>query len=116
VSVSFYMDVHVPFAVTTGLRLRGVDVLTAQQDGAGDLDDRRLLHRAFSLGRVLVTQDVGFLREAARRQKEGEQFAGIVFAPQIEVTIGQLVRDLELIAQSSVAKEWLNSVEYLPLK
>jgi hypothetical protein len=27
------MDVHVPYAVTIGLRLRGVDELTAQKDG-----------------------------------------------------------------------------------
>lgn len=29
-----YMDAHVPFAITAGLRLRGVDVLTAQEDDA----------------------------------------------------------------------------------
>jgi hypothetical protein len=34
-----YMDVHVPIAVTYGLRLRGVDVLTAQEDGAAELPD-----------------------------------------------------------------------------
>jgi len=28
------MDVHVPRAVITALRMRGVDVLTAQEDGA----------------------------------------------------------------------------------
>jgi hypothetical protein len=27
-SVAFYMDEHVPFAITTGLILRGVSVLT----------------------------------------------------------------------------------------
>jgi hypothetical protein len=29
------MDVHVPWAMTTELRLRGVNVVTAQEDGAG---------------------------------------------------------------------------------
>jgi hypothetical protein len=33
VSLSIYMDVNVPYAITTGLRLRGMDVLTAQEDG-----------------------------------------------------------------------------------
>ena len=37
------MDVHVPRAVTTALRLRSIDVLTAQEDGAAQLDDDRLL-------------------------------------------------------------------------
>ena len=30
---ALYMDVHVPFAVTLQLRQRGVDVLTAIEDG-----------------------------------------------------------------------------------
>ena len=37
------MDVHVPRAVTTALRLRSIDVPTAQEDGAAQLDDDRLL-------------------------------------------------------------------------
>ena len=37
-SVELYMDVHVRRVVTDGLRSRGVDVLTAQEDGAGELD------------------------------------------------------------------------------
>ncbi len=109
------MDVHVPFAITAELRLRGIDVLTAQEDGASELDDAQLLDRALTLGRVLVTQDVGFLREAGRRRKKGEKFAGILYAPQLEVTIGQFVRDLEMIAGASEAEEWVNSVVFLPL-
>jgi hypothetical protein len=37
--------------------LRSVDVLTAQEDGASELDNDRLLQRATDLGRVLVSQD-----------------------------------------------------------
>jgi hypothetical protein len=40
------MDVHVPRAITEGLRLRGVDVLTAQADGTAELFDDKLLDRA----------------------------------------------------------------------
>jgi hypothetical protein len=32
--VALYMDAHIPRAITVGLRLRGVDVLTAQEDNA----------------------------------------------------------------------------------
>ncbi len=46
------MDVHVPAAITRGLLLRGVDVLTAQLDGAAELEDADLLNRATELGRV----------------------------------------------------------------
>ncbi|MEJ7712965.1 MAG: hypothetical protein WKF84_24770 [Pyrinomonadaceae bacterium] len=41
-SINFYMDVHVRRAVTEGLRLREVDVLTAQEDGAGEFSDPNL--------------------------------------------------------------------------
>ena len=71
------MDVHVRRAVTTGLRLRGVDILTAQEDGAGEFDDPRLLDRATELGRVLLTQDDDLLKEAARRQKPGKDLLAL---------------------------------------
>ena len=53
--VELYMDVHVRREITVGLRTRGVDVLTAQEDGAAALDDPLLLDRATSLGRVLFS-------------------------------------------------------------
>ena len=44
-AVALYMDVHIPRAITIGLRLRGVDVLTAQEDNAATLLDPALLDR-----------------------------------------------------------------------
>ena len=35
---AFYMDVHVPSAVTEGLRRRDADVLTSQEDGTQESD------------------------------------------------------------------------------
>ena len=69
------MDVHIRRAVTSALRLRSIDVLTAQEDGAAELDDDRLLDRATELGRVLVSQDDDLLREGARRLKEHNIFS-----------------------------------------
>lgn len=61
------MDENVPRAITGGLRLRGVDVLTVQEDGRRGLDDPRVLDRATELGRVLFSQDEDLLVEARRR-------------------------------------------------
>ena len=55
------MDVHVRRSVTEGLRLRGVDVITAQIDNSGELPDAELLDRVLHLNRVLFTQDDDFL-------------------------------------------------------
>jgi len=41
--LAFYMDQHVPRAITEGLRIRGIDVITAYEDGASDMDDSDLL-------------------------------------------------------------------------
>jgi len=64
VTVKLYMDVHVRWAITDGLRRRDVDVLTAQEDGGATLADPLLLDRATSLVRVLFSQDEDLLREA----------------------------------------------------
>jgi len=114
-AISFYMDVHVPFAITEQLRRRGVDVLVAQEDGARRFSDPDLLDRASELGRVFVTQDADLLIEASARQRTGGSFVGIIHAPQTGVTIGQCVEHLELIAKASEPAEWVNRVEYLPL-
>ena len=115
-SVKLYMDVHVRRAVTNGLRLRGVDVLTAQEDGARELDDPALLDRAAALGRILFTQDDDLLREAAKRTQSREAFAGIIYAHQLNIAVGQCVDELELIAKATEPDEWANRLLYLPLK
>ena len=110
------MDVHVRRAVTEGLRLRGFDVLTAQEDGSATLADPLLLDRAFELQRILFTQDDDFLSETARRQQTGKVFGGVVYAHQLNVSVRDCLEDLSFIAQVCDWDERLNQVEYLPLK
>jgi hypothetical protein len=112
--VALYMDVHVPTAVTTQLQRRGVDVLTAWEDGTTELDDAALLLRAKNLGRVLFTQDLRFKALAERWQREQRSFAGLIFGHQLGGTIGQYVHDLELIAKASDPSDWTNLVEHIP--
>ncbi|MEE8291380.1 MAG: hypothetical protein V3R80_07875, partial [Candidatus Tectomicrobia bacterium] len=38
--IAFYMDHHIPRAITVGLRLRGVDVITAYEDASHELAAR----------------------------------------------------------------------------
>ena len=72
------MDHHVPRPITNGLRLRGVDVLTAHEDGTSELPDPELLDRATELERVLFTQDDDPLTEATQRQRRGQEFSGVI--------------------------------------
>lgn len=114
-SLALYMDQHVPSAVTKGLRQRGLDVLTAQEDGRSEVDDERLLERVAELGRVLYTHDHDFLRITSAWGQSGRPFAGVVYAHQRNVTIGKAIADLELIANTSEPENMRNEVQFLPL-
>lgn len=114
-TVAFYMDAHIPRAITVGLRLRGVDVITAQGDNAASLPDSELLDRATALQRVLFTFDDDLLAEATRRQREGIRFAGLIYAHPLRISIGTCVRDLEVIAHAGESEDLVNQVVFLPL-
>jgi len=114
-ALQFFFDQHVPRAIALGLRLRGVDVVTAAEDGAAELDDPALMDRASDLGRVLVSFDSDLLAEANRRQQTNRHFFGFVFAHPLRVPVGVCVNDLELIAKLGTPEEVRNSVLYLPL-
>jgi hypothetical protein len=91
-------------------------VLTAQADDAARLPDPALLDRAMERRRVLFSQDEDLLAEAARRQRSGESFAGVVYAHQLRVNVGRCIHDLELIAKATDLDDWRNWVEHLPLQ
>ncbi len=115
-AIALYMDVHVPQAITEQLRRRGIDVLTAFEDRTTELPDDQLLVRVTQLNRVLFTQDIRFRVLAETWQTEDKNFSGLIFGHQLGGTIGQFVKDLELIAKASEPAEWVNAVDYIPFK
>jgi len=114
-ALGFYMDVHIPRAITIGLRLRNINVLTTQEDNTTRLEDYSLLKRASSLERILVTFDEDFLSIANEMQRNGESFSGIVYCHILNITIGQCIKDLELISNIYSSDEMMNRVEFLPV-
>lgn len=114
-SVALYIDHHVNVAITAGLRRRGVEVLTCEEDGTARSEDEEILERATQLGRSVFSQDDDFLALADQWVENGREFAGVIYAHQLGITIGQAVRDLELIAQVLEPEEMTNRIEFLPL-
>ncbi|HET6248051.1 MAG TPA: DUF5615 family PIN-like protein [Tepidisphaeraceae bacterium] len=114
--VKIYMDEQVPSAITRGLRSRGVDVRTVQDESREGHDDEAVLDHSDKLERVLFTRDDDFLRIAAERQAKGIFFRGIVYGHQQRASIGQCVDDLELIAIAGSSEEFENRVYHLPIK
>lgn len=112
--IALYADVHIPRAITSGLRRLGVDVLTAQEDNAATLSDSELLDRATAMGRALFTFDDDLLQEANARQAAGAEFAGVIYAHPLKVSIGECVSSLQLIAEAANPEDVRNLVTYLP--
>ena len=87
--VGLYMDVHIPSPITAQLRRRGVDVLTAIEDGTATLPDDELLERARQIGRPLFTHDIRFKALAEDWQRTGRPFSGLIFGHHLRATIGK---------------------------
>jgi predicted nuclease of predicted toxin-antitoxin system len=114
-TLALYMDEHVHRSISVGLRLRQIDVLTVQEDGLTGYRDSQILDRATEIRRILFTQDDDFLVEAQHRQAIGIYFSGIIYAHQLSISIGNCIRDIELITQIETFEELANTVRYLPL-
>ena len=114
-TVRLYFDVHVPRSVTQGLRLRGIDVLTAQEDEAAQLVDSALLTRATERGRLLFSQDEDLPKRHGDNGKENRSPESCM-RHQLNVSIGAIISDLELIAGATDPEEWVGTVVFLPLK
>jgi hypothetical protein len=113
-NVRFYFDEQVPRAIKKGLRQRGVDVLTAQEDGRTSEDDSMLLDRAGDLLRLIFTMDDDFLLITANRLRKSQHFIGVVYAHQGAASYRRFIDDLETIAIASTLEEYADRVEYLP--
>ena len=107
--IRYLVDEHVAKAVATGLRKRGIDVVTLVDAGLLGAEDKDLLTFAEEEDRVMVTQDRDFLRLAA--EAEGDH-PGVAYAPQGR-SMGELVRLLDLLTQVSDAGEMRGRVEYI---
>ncbi len=114
-TIRLYMDQHVPGPITTGLRRQDIDVLTAFEDNAAEFDDESLLERATHLGRVLFSQDRDLLVITHQWLETGREFSGLIYAHQLNITIGRAVRDLTLLAQVLEPTDMHNHIEFLPL-
>jgi predicted nuclease of predicted toxin-antitoxin system len=107
--VTFHLDEHIPPALADALRNRGIDVTITADAALTGTGDREHLAFAANAGRVVITQDVDFLRLHA----EGTPHAGIVFWRQQTRSIGEVRRRVLLIHATMSPDDMKNRVEYL---
>jgi hypothetical protein len=110
-------DEDVRGAIIDGLRLHhpDVDVIRAVDVGMGGSHDDELLAWAAEHGRVLVTQDVTTMTDAAnQRVSRGVEMKGLIVAPDT-VPVAKAISDLAFIAEVSYETEFENATLWLPL-
>jgi hypothetical protein len=110
--LSGYADEHVKAAIVTGLRRRGMDVVTAQDRNQRQVDDSVLLETAAAEGRLLLTNDTDFLRIHSEWMQSGRHHAGIVFWRQ-DLPIGRAVSGTLQYALNTLAEDAADAVKFL---
>ncbi len=107
--IKYHLDESVSNAVANGLERRGVEVSTSKVAGLVGASDLEQLSHAATEGRVLVTHDDDFLRIHA----SGAKHAGIAYAHQKRLTIGQTVLALVALHRTRSAESMADHVEFL---
>jgi predicted nuclease of predicted toxin-antitoxin system len=112
-ALRLYADECVDARIVAGLRRRGVDIVSAHDEGLLGATDEGHLERAASLGRVVLTADHDFLRMASERANAGGSHPGLVFIlPRTDV--GDAIRGALLVAEALDPADLLNRIEWVP--
>src|SRR3989442_539350 len=86
-----YADMHVPSAVVAGLRMRGMNIVTAQERVQCTEADEVLLATAAAEGRLMLSMDKDFFRIHHEWMTAGRSHAGIGFL-RARLSIGEIIR------------------------
>jgi hypothetical protein len=103
--------------IVRGVRRRqpGLDLIRMQEVGLRTVNDETLLEWAAANGRIVISNDRNWLVGLAyQRVVAGLPMPG-VFALRPEVTVGEAIDAIFLIANCSTPEEWKDRVVFLPL-
>ncbi len=100
--LKLYLDENVDVSVAAGLRRRGIDVVTALDQGKLGAGDEAHLAWATAGGRLLVTHDIAdFARLHQQWVWGGKQHAGIAVSGMIDsgVLLSRLLRMCDSLSE-----------------
>jgi len=97
-------------------RLPALDVVRVQDVSLITQPDTEVLEWAANEDRVILTHDVTTMSKYAfDRVQQGLKMPGVIEVSQ-NISIGEVIEELILIAECSLENEWHNQVIYLPIK
>jgi len=106
--IRFLLDENVPHAIAHGLRLRGIEVVTATDADLLSVNDELIAEYAVTESYVVFTQDDDFIRIHSK----GVKHSGIVYSKQGNRTLGEIIHHLKLIAGIIEPEDMKGQLEY----
>jgi Domain of unknown function (DUF5615) len=112
---AFYLDEDaMPDVVINGLRLRGIDVVSANTESMrGRSDDEQLDFATRNLRAIFTHNIRDFRRLHTIRTAAGIDHSGIVMVQKRRYHPGELVLRLERLARARTPIQLVNALEYL---
>lgn len=96
------------------LRLREIDVLTSAEAGMNGRQDREQIEFATGCGRALYSFNArDFFQLHAEFLSQGKKHAGLILAPQQELSIGEQMRRLLKLIAARSAEDMAGRVEFM---
>ncbi len=108
--MKIYADENIEASIIEGLRRRKMQVVSAVEIGYRGRPDEFHLTKASTLEAVVLTHDVDFLVLAVRPDITHR---GIIFSHSRDVSIGDCIRGVELIAKVLTDEDMENHIEFL---
>ena len=108
--MKIYADENIERSIIEGLRRRKIEVISALELGYLSKPDDFHIKKASEIKAVILTHDVDFLKIAS---SPNINHSGIIFSHPKDVSIGQCIRGVELIAKILTDKDMENHIEFL---
>lgn len=108
--MKIYADENIERSIVEGLRRRKIEVLSAIELGYIGKPDEFHIKKASEMNAIILTHDSDFLRIASSKDVTHN---GIIFSHSKNVSIGQCIRGVELIARVLTDKDMKNYIEFL---
>lgn len=107
-----YADECISGHLVAGLRSRGIDIMTAAEEGLLGAEDPQQLARAVTINRTLVTSDEDHLRLVNQLLQDGQDFPGLIFILP-RTSVGAALRSIVALAETTEAPALRNRIEWI---
>ena len=108
--MNIYTDENIETSIIDGLRRRRITVHSAVELGCRGKSDKFHLSKAEELDAIVLTHDVDFLIMAS---SQDVIHRGIIFSHSKNVSIGECIRGVEMIAKVLSDRDMRNHIEFL---